>query len=356
MTVARNSTPIEPASPDLISIPPGFQHRDTEQVRRWLLSKGVKAPDAQMFVSLYSEIGISLGVNWLWALCQACRETGFWHFGGDVQANQHNYAGLGATGNGNPGESFPTPVHGVIAHLHHLMLYAGLPVSKEKLFSNRDYEIYDVLLGRAGGARFADLTGSWAADSEYYQGIRSLVIEAENYQVESDDALEPKPTPQPAPSSEVSKPRVDIWKTSPNQSDRGATISKIVLHNTAGSFAGAVSWLCNPQARASAHLVVARDGRTAQIVGFDGKAWHAGNGRINANSIGIEIEATESQRGMTHAQEQKVIAWVWWLMNKYGIEAEDIGIHRWYRNTSCPALIWPTDDEFSSWRKRHFKA
>jgi hypothetical protein len=159
----------------------------------------------------------------------------------------------------------------------------------------------------------------------------------------------PEPPPEENPTK---KPDIDITLNSPNQSDRGATISTIVLHNTAGQFGDSVSWLCNTRARASAHLVIARDGTTAQLVPFEKKAWHAGNGRINANSIGIEIEAYEGARGMTLAQEAVVVDWVLWLMQKYDIGVEDVGIHRWFRNTSCPGLIWPKDEDFLAWRKK----
>ena len=41
---------------------------------------------------------------------------------------QNNFAGLGATGRGEPGESFKDIETGVRAHLEHLLLYAGRPV------------------------------------------------------------------------------------------------------------------------------------------------------------------------------------------------------------------------------------
>lgn len=72
----------------------------------------------------------------------------------------------------------------------------------------------------------------------------------------------------------------------------------LVIHYTAGVGAsGAVSWLKRPEAKASAHLVVARDtGDVTQLVPFNRVAWHAGvsswqglNG-MNAHSIGIELD------------------------------------------------------------------
>lgn len=70
----------------------------------------------------------------------------------------------------------------------------------------------------------------------------------------------------------------------------------LVHHFTSGGFGGAVEWLCNPGAKASAHLVVAENGDVVQLVPFDRAAWHAGKsawadvtGSVNPVSIGIEI-------------------------------------------------------------------
>lgn len=71
----------------------------------------------------------------------------------------------------------------------------------------------------------------------------------------------------------------------------------IILHDTAGGLdaEGSINWLCNPAAKASAHVVVGRNGVITQLVPFNQQAWHAGksvyNGRENCNrfTIGIEI-------------------------------------------------------------------
>jgi N-acetylmuramoyl-L-alanine amidase len=71
----------------------------------------------------------------------------------------------------------------------------------------------------------------------------------------------------------------------------------LVMHYTAGSSAKeSINWMANPQAKASAHIVIARDGRLTQMVPFNRVAWHAGksgwqgvNG-LNRHSIGIELD------------------------------------------------------------------
>ena len=71
----------------------------------------------------------------------------------------------------------------------------------------------------------------------------------------------------------------------------------IIIHYTGGSSAqSAVSTLTNPNARASAHIVIGQNAEIIQLVPFNVIAWHAGksayNGRENLNkySIGIEID------------------------------------------------------------------
>jgi N-acetyl-anhydromuramyl-L-alanine amidase AmpD len=81
------------------------------------------------------------------------------------------------------------------------------------------------------------------------------------------------------------------WRESPNQSARpgGARdIHGIVMHATQGGYDGSVSWLCNPSANASAHLVLREDGNEAtQLVPWSRKAWHAV--AANQHFLGIEI-------------------------------------------------------------------
>ena len=59
-------------------------------------------------------------------------ETGWLTFGGDVSITQYNFAGLGATGGGVPGNSFSTIRKGIRAHIQHLKAYASkAPLNKK---------------------------------------------------------------------------------------------------------------------------------------------------------------------------------------------------------------------------------
>lgn len=86
------------------------------------------------------------------------------------------------------------------------------------------------------------------------------------------------------------------FRETPNQSGE-IRPECLVIHFTKGASAeSSVNWLLNPDARASAHLVVGRDGDITQLAAFNRKAWHAGasswEGRPSVNnfSIGIELD------------------------------------------------------------------
>ena len=65
-----------------------------------------------------------------------------------------------------------------------------------------------------------------------------------------------------------------IKKNSPNKMSRkGWKPDIIVSHITEGSYAGAVSWLCNPKSGASAHFVVSKKGEITQLVDIREAAW-----------------------------------------------------------------------------------
>jgi N-acetylmuramoyl-L-alanine amidase len=85
---------------------------------------------------------------------------------------------------------------------------------------------------------------------------------------------------------------------SPNTSGRftGNNLQFLVMHYTAGTSASsAVKTLTNRNIKASAHVVVGRDGAITQLVPFNMVAWHAGTSTwrglsgLNKYSIGIEI-------------------------------------------------------------------
>mgnify|MGYP001609185531 CR=1 FL=1 len=71
------------------------------------------------------------------------------------------------------------------------------------------------------------------------------------------------------------------WRgPTPNQGPAMVEQRGLVTHIAEGSFEGTIAWCKNPDANVSAHFVVAKDGRIAQMVDTDVAAWtqRAGNG------------------------------------------------------------------------------
>ncbi|MAX01164.1 MAG: N-acetylmuramoyl-L-alanine amidase [Sphingomonas sp.] len=87
-----------------------------------------------------------------------------------------------------------------------------------------------------------------------------------------------------------------IETPSPNFDERTLPVSMIVLHYT-GMRTGdeAIARLTDPEAKVSAHYLVAEDGTILRMVDEAKRAWHAGRSHwrgitdINSASIGIEI-------------------------------------------------------------------
>jgi hypothetical protein len=117
-----------------------------------------------------------------------------------------------------------------------------------------------------------------------------------------------------------------VWRRSPNFSSRnGAAITHLVWHSTGGAYAGAVSWLCDPRADASAHLVIREDGgEVTQLVQLEDKAWHA----AGWNGFSVGVEHASLGRGFASSAQERQSARVFaWLCHLYGIPPLD-GLHR----------------------------
>ncbi len=82
------------------------------------------APNIYTFCKIYLEECETEGVKAEVAFAQAMKETNFLKYGGDVDISQYNFAGIGATGNGNSGNSFSSVRIGIRAQVQHLKAYA----------------------------------------------------------------------------------------------------------------------------------------------------------------------------------------------------------------------------------------
>jgi N-acetyl-anhydromuramyl-L-alanine amidase AmpD len=80
-------------------------------------------------------------------------------------------------------------------------------------------------------------------------------------------------------------------------SPRIAAIDTIVIHSMQGTMAGTEATFAAPNAQASAHYGIAKDGTIVRYLVEQLAGWHAGNKAVNIRSIGIELEATCTERG-----------------------------------------------------------
>ena len=120
----------------------------------------------------YARVGDELQIRWDTAFFQMLLETGNLTFTGDVSPKQNNFAGLGATGKHEPGESFPDVATGVKAHLQHLLMYSGEKLDNPVAERTRKVQEWGVLTewqkSIKGPMTFAQLAGKWAPGSRKY--------------------------------------------------------------------------------------------------------------------------------------------------------------------------------------------
>lgn len=138
------------------------------EVCEWLVGRASRARYSadvlREIVVSYWVVGAEYGVRPEVALAQAIKETGGFGYGGDVKAEQYNFAGIGATG-GIPGLSFDSVRAGVAAHVLRMRMYAS-----------NNSEVYDNgILGRPLPAshwgkypNIQDFDGVWAVPGVGY--------------------------------------------------------------------------------------------------------------------------------------------------------------------------------------------
>lgn len=131
----------------------------------------------------YMRHGEELGLRWDIAFFQMAIETSYLTFmrderrPGDVKSSQNNFAGLGATGKGERGESFKTVPDGVRAHLQHVLMYTGETIEDPVAERTRKIQEWGVLTSWRskikGPMTFEQLAKRWANTREYAEAIAS---------------------------------------------------------------------------------------------------------------------------------------------------------------------------------------
>ena len=144
-------------------------------------------PGAPDLAVLYLSQGKKYNIRGDIAYAQALHETNFFRFTGDVKAEQNNFAGIGATGGGARGASFPNESTGVLAHLQHLHAYtstAPIPAFDQKVDPRFD------LVTRGSATTWQALNGKWAVPGTTYGqlilGLYKNMLEAALKEIEKE--------------------------------------------------------------------------------------------------------------------------------------------------------------------------
>ena len=171
--------------------PPPIRLSDTNQVpdcvtpdrlMRFLATRNRKLnPTFRRIAEWYKYHGESWRVRWDYAFYQMAIETNFLTYRapngrwGDVNPKQNNFAGLGTTGGGVPGDSYPNVSTGVLAQIQHLVVYSGEHIPQPVGPRTRLKQDVILRLSRPVAARrpvtFQDLSGRWAVDRRYGRSI-----------------------------------------------------------------------------------------------------------------------------------------------------------------------------------------
>ena len=159
----------------------GRTHCTEHKMRQYLLKKNPKVCEKYLgYAKFFLEEGKREGVRGDLAFAQSLHETKFFKFGGDVKPVQNNFAGLGTTGNGNPGLSFKTPQEGVRAQIQHLKAYA----SKKKLNQRCVDPRFNLVKQRGCAPYIEDLSGLWACpgyDPKVYKSLKDAFKHGDSY-------------------------------------------------------------------------------------------------------------------------------------------------------------------------------
>lgn len=127
----------------------------------------------------YKQWGDAWRVRWDYAFFQMAIETNYLKYRrgdgrlGDVNPSQNNFAGIGATGGGVPGDRFADVSSGVHAQIQHLVAYSGerlaKPIAPRTALKQDDIVSESQALNRP--VTFGDLARRWAVDRRYAQSI-----------------------------------------------------------------------------------------------------------------------------------------------------------------------------------------
>ncbi len=128
-----------------------------------------------------------VGIRWDYAFFQMLLETNFLTFRrpdgrlGGVRAEDNNFAGVGATVPGKPGEKFEDVRTGVLAHLQHVLMYSLTPIPHPVAQRTRQVQtdVQDALRRLHRPVTFTDLAHIWTGTNKNSYAIEIQKIASE---------------------------------------------------------------------------------------------------------------------------------------------------------------------------------
>jgi hypothetical protein len=129
-----------------------------------------------------------VAVRWDYAFFQMLIETNYLTFRrpdgvpAGVPASDNNFAGLGATVSGKPGEHFNNVATGVLAHLQHVLMYSTTPIPHPVAKRTRQVQadVQDIMRRLHRPVTFADLAREWTGTDKNTYGAQMQKM-AEKY-------------------------------------------------------------------------------------------------------------------------------------------------------------------------------
>ncbi len=122
-------------------------------------------------------------------------------------------------------------------------------------------------------------------------------------------------------------------RLSPNRG--GEIVPKfIVLHHSAGSFAGSLDWISKSESRVSYHYLIRSDGGRVQMVWDSVRAWACGESSwkgfygLNSHSVSISFWGDTSTRLLGFEEFDSCAEKCIYLMEKFGLEIDAIITHQ----------------------------
>jgi hypothetical protein len=281
---AFNADAAQPSTPDIRSsstnrVPACVT---PDRLMQYLRAQNDKLdPKFATIASYYKQHGEALGIRWDYAIYQMILETNYLKFkrgdgsSGDVKIRQNNFAGVGATGGGVPGDSFPDVSTGVLAQMQHLVAYSGERV--EKPVAPRTREVQDGIIAQSlklkRAVRFGDLTQRWAADRNYARSIEAV---ADRFRNEHCTGKE-----EPVVAAAIPKPVAAARPITPGATPTASPSAKASCSVMTASYGGSAALLIRSERPTAVTFTALRvEPGQEQLMGTSFIAGHATGGQV----------------------------------------------------------------------------